>query len=115
MDPPKLLTGFNLPDLKLPTGKRDVTNVPTQALILLNDPFVNAMAKAWAEKLVKEKSVNVEESLRLMFTRAFARQPNDAEAKRWLTALHDFGGDTPEAWERLAHAFFNAKEFIYYR
>jgi hypothetical protein len=45
MDPPKFLTGFNLPDLKLPTGKRDVTNVPSQALILLNDPFVNAMAK----------------------------------------------------------------------
>jgi hypothetical protein len=49
-----------------------------------------------------------------MFTRAFARQPNDAEAKRWLAALDDFGGDAPEAWERLAHAFFNAKEFIYY-
>jgi hypothetical protein len=115
MDPPKFLTGFNLPDLKLPTGKRDVTNVPTQALILLNDPFVNAMAKAWAEKLVKEKSVNVEERLRLMFTRAFARQPNDVEAKRWLAALQDFGGDKPEAWAHLAHAFFNAKEFIYCR
>jgi hypothetical protein len=115
MDPPKFLTGFNLPDLKLPTGRRDVTNVPSQALILLNDPFVNAMAKAWAEKLVKEKSVNVEDRLKLMFTRAFARQPNDAEAKRWLAALQDFGGDKAEAWERLAHAFFNAKEFIYYR
>ena len=55
MDPPKFLTGFNLPDLKLPTGKRDVTNVPTQALILLNDPFVNAMAKAWAEKLISSE------------------------------------------------------------
>ena len=115
MDPPKFLVGFNLPDLKLPTGRRDVTNVPSQALIMLNDPFVNAMAKHWAGELSKQKSVNVEERLRLMFTRAFARQPNDEEAKRWLTALHDFGGDTPEAWERLAHAFFNAKEFIYYR
>ena len=28
MDPPKFLVGFNLPDLKLPTGRRDVTNVP---------------------------------------------------------------------------------------
>jgi hypothetical protein len=45
------LTGFNLPDLKLPTGRRDVTNVPSQALILLNDPFVNAMAKHWARRV----------------------------------------------------------------
>ncbi|MBV6500678.1 MAG: hypothetical protein CJBNEKGG_03163 [Prosthecobacter sp.] len=115
MDPPKFLTGFNLPDLKLPTGKRDVTNVPTQALILLNDPFVNAMAKAWTERLVKEKPLNTQELLRLMFKCAFGRQPNVTEAKRWMAALHDFGGDTPESWERLAHAFFNAKEFIYYR
>ena len=46
MEPPKFLVGFNLPDLRLPTGRRDTTNVPAQALILLNDPFVNAMARA---------------------------------------------------------------------
>lgn len=114
MDPPKFLTGFNLPDLKLPTGKRDVTNVPTQALILLNDPFVNAMAKAWAEKLVKSES-SEEGVIRLMFHQAYARQPSDAELQRWQSALQSFGGDTPAAWESLAHAFFNAKEFIYYR
>jgi hypothetical protein len=37
------------------------------------------------------------------------------ELQRWLAALQDFGGNTPDAWERLAHAFFNTKEFIYYR
>lgn len=115
MDPPKFLTGFNLPDLKLPTGKRDVTNVPSQALILLNDPFVNAMAKYWAGELTKQKATNSEERIRSMFVRAFGRQPNEAEQQRWLVALDDFGGDTPDAWERLAHALFNAKEFIYYR
>ncbi len=115
MDPPKFLTGFNLPDLKLPTGKRDVTNVPSQALILLNDPFVNAMAKYWAGELTKQKATNSEERIRSMFVRAFARQPGEAELKRWLSALNEFGGCTPDAWEQLAHAFFNAKEFIYYR
>jgi len=52
MEPPKFLVGFNLPDLKLPTGRRDVTNVPAQALIMLNDPFVAAMAGHWGERLV---------------------------------------------------------------
>lgn len=115
MDPPKFLVGFNLPDLKLPTGRRDVTNVPTQALILLNDPFVNAMAKHWAEQLMKDKAASAEQRLCIMFARAFAREPSNAEVKRWHSALQSFGGDTPAAWESLAHAFFNTKEFIYYR
>ncbi len=115
MDPPEFLVGFNLPDLKLPTGRRDVTNVPSQALIMLNDPFVNAMAKHWAGELMKAKAANAEERIRSMFVRVFGRQPRESEFPRWVSALSDFGGDSPDAWERLAHAFFNTKEFIYYR
>jgi len=115
MQPPEFLTGFNLPDLKLPTGRRDVTNVPSQALIMLNDPFVNAMAKHWAGELMKQGTSSRAECVHLMFTRAFAREPRDTEMRRWISALAELGGDTPDAWERLAHAFFNAKEFIYYR
>jgi hypothetical protein len=115
MDPPKFLVGFNLPDLKLPTGKRDATNVPSQALILLNDPFVNAMAKHWSDELMKNTGASREDRIRSMFERAFARQPSEAEMQRWFSALEDFAGSTADAWERLAHAFFNTKEFIYYR
>jgi hypothetical protein len=115
MDPPKFLVGFNLPDLKLPAGRRDVTNVPSQALIMLNDPFVNEMAKCWAAGLLKHQDVNREDRVRQMFGQALARAPNAAELKRWIDALQDFGGDTPDAWERLAHALFNTKEFLYYR
>jgi hypothetical protein len=115
MDPPKFLVGFNLPDLKLPAGRRDVTNVPSQALIMLNDPFVNEMAKRWATALLKDWDTSDEDRLRQMFAQALARAPNATELKRWIAALQDFGGDTPDAWERLAHALFNTKEFLYYR
>ncbi len=115
MDPPKFLIGFNLPDLKLPTGKRDVTNVPSQALIMLNDPFVNAMAKHWAAELMKQSDVTEEIRVRSMFAHALGRELDESEQQRWLAALKDFGGNTPDAWERLAHALFNTKEFIYYR
>jgi hypothetical protein len=50
-----------------------------------------------------------------MFLTAYGRPPHDTELPRWLSALNEFGGDIPDAWERLAHAFFNTKEFIYYR
>jgi hypothetical protein len=121
MAPPVFLVGFNLPDLKLPTGRRDVTNVPGQALTMLNDPFVGEMAKRWAARLLKEPHNTPEERVRAMFIDAFARTPQPAETERWTAALADFA--TPEhgtmqdeaAWAQLAHAIFNTKEFLYYR
>lgn len=122
MAPPVFLTGFNLPDLKLPTGRRDVTNVPTQALTMLNDPFVSAMAKHWAAQLLKTTHATPEERVRAMFAQAFTREPLPAEALRWTAALADFATPACQdlmrdeaAWAQLAHAFFNTKEFIYFR
>jgi hypothetical protein len=122
MDPPKFLAGFNLPELKLPTGRRDVTNVPSQALIMLNDPFVNAMAKHWAGELMKTPDPDAGVRVRRMFVRSLGREPNQMELNRWIAALKGFASETGadlmkdnHAWERLAHSFFNTKEFIYYR
>ena len=63
MDPSKFLQSFNAPDAKLPTGHRDVTQVPTQALVMLNDPFVLAMAEYWAHRLVQDGVTSVEERI----------------------------------------------------
>jgi mono/diheme cytochrome c family protein len=122
MEPAKFLVGFNLPDPRLPTGKRDSTNDPTQALIMLNDPFVAAMARHWGQQLVKNPSKTIDDQMETMFITAFSRAPTAMERKDWAGALHDFA--TPnhtdllrdeEAWTRLAHALFNTQEFIYYR
>lgn len=122
MAPPVFLAGFNLPDLKLPTGKRDVTNVPGQALAMLNDPLVSALARHWAGQLIKAPHASAEDRVRAMFVQAFGRGPGEAELKRWTAALPELrapdGDELMEdevAWSQLAHAFFNAKEFIYYR
>jgi hypothetical protein len=64
---------------------------------------------------MKNTGASREDRIRSMFERAFARQPSEAEMQRWFSALEDFAGSTADAWERLAHAFFNTKEFIYYR
>ena len=122
MDPPKFLVGFNLPDLRLPTGRRDSTNVPAQALILLNDPFVKHMASYWGKQLVTLPHAKQEERIRHMFLTAFVREPSEAELKRWTAALADLRTPgSPDllkdetAWAQLGHAMFNAKEFLYYR
>ena len=120
MAPPSFLTAFDLPDLKLPSGKRNVTNVPSQSLMMLNDPLVSPLAKHWATKLLKEPHASVEERISAMFARAFARPPQLAELQQCTTATRDFA-TTPDllhdeaAWTQLAHALFNTQEFIHYR
>ncbi|MCB1079498.1 MAG: DUF1553 domain-containing protein, partial [Verrucomicrobiae bacterium] len=120
MDPPKFLVGFNLPDLKLPSGKRDETNVPTQALVLLNDPLVKELSRQWASAELTRQADDTTR-LRSMFLKGFGRPPTSDEAERWLTAFAP--GETKEGrfstaldrWTEIAHTIFNTKEFIYYR
>jgi len=120
MDPPKFLVCFNLPSLKLPTGRRDVTNVPSQALALLNDPLVVQLAEYWAEHRLEEGGRSAEDGVRAMFIRSLGRTPRDNELRRWTNAVTSFSKSNElmsdrEAWAELAHALFNTKEFIYYR
>ncbi len=122
MDPPKFLVGFNLPDLKLPAGRRDVTNVPGQALFMMNDPLVMAMSAHWATMLIGQKRSSPEERITIMFRTAFGRPPNDVELRRWTASVRKFAEDDQgdmmqqqTAWARLAHAVFNTREFLYYR
>src|ERR687894_3300455 len=53
MEGPKFLGAFNFPGGKVTQGRRDVTNVPAQALALLNDPFVLQQAEVWADTLLR--------------------------------------------------------------
>lgn len=122
MEPPRFLVGFNLPDLRLPTGKRDATSVPAQALILLNDPFVAAMAQHWGRELVKLPHGTPADRVKHMFAVAFSRAPTAAELERWCNAARELATSgqsnimTDEAaWSQLGHSIFNTKEFLYYR
>lgn len=125
MEPPKFLAAFNQPSPKIPTGRRDTSNVPAQALALLNDPFVAEQAVQWGKSLVDEQHKTIRERLSAMFVRALGRQPTGDEVALWTAALDDFASDGVDddaallkdtaAWTRAAHALFNSKEFLYVR
>ena len=124
MAPPPFLVGFNLPAPKIPTGRRDVTSVPAQALILLNDPFVIAMADHWAGRLVADGRSVPAERVTTMFRDALGREPDSPELAVWLDALSGFAAPHAStadlmtdraAWKAVAHALFNTKEFIHHR
>jgi hypothetical protein len=125
MEPPRFLATFNQPAPKIPTGRRDVSNTPTQSLTLLNDPFVIGQAEAWASSLVTQPDASIESRVQSMFRKALSRDATSEELSRWADAARDFaeseqipGSDqmiSKSLWQTLAHAMFNTKEFLYIR
>jgi hypothetical protein len=125
MEAPRFLSAFNFPGGKVTQGRRDVTNVPAQALALLNDPFVLQQAGVWAERLVVRPDESVTARIEDMFQVALGRPPEKAERIRFervakhLADLHATTGEgvlkSKEVWQDIAHAIFNLKEFIYIR
>ena len=108
--PDQFLAVFDKPAPAAPFGKRNVSNVPAQALALLNDPLVTGQAEAWARRVLAEPAARGERLAR-MFREALARPPTEAE----LIAADDFlaSRDDLAAWADYAHTFFNLKEFLY--
>ncbi|MHC4876628.1 MAG: DUF1553 domain-containing protein [Planctomycetota bacterium] len=125
MEGPQFLELFDFPNPMSTRGRRDRTNVPAQALALLNDPFVIDQAKFWAEQLVAAGHDSIEERVQDMFRRALGRSPDATELDRFVALIRQLAGETsaPDAdllkntsvWQDAAHAMFNMKELVYIR
>lgn len=125
MEPAKFLATFNSPDPKIPTGVRDITNTPAQALSLLNDPFTIEVARQWSEQVIEDHNTNPRTRIEGMLEAAFSRSISTLELSQWETALIKLSDlrDVPEdaimnnsqLWADIAHTIFNTKEFIYLR
>jgi hypothetical protein len=121
MDPPRFLALFNQPMPKVTVGKRDRTTVPDQALALLNDPFVTAMAKAWAERVVGGEATSERGRISAMLEEAVGRPARPAEVARLAAvaaasaeARGVAAADRPTSvplWQDVAHAIFLTQEF----
>jgi hypothetical protein len=98
-------------------GRRNVSNVPAQSLILMNDPFVVSQAKLWATRMianVPDPKIRVRE----MYKFAFSRLPNDQESELlmpYISSSSDSPDEELSQWTDLAHALINTKEFIFLR
>jgi hypothetical protein len=122
MEAPKFLEVFNFPGGKVAQGRRDVTNVPAQALAMLNDPFVVQQADVWAKRLIERKADTVENRVSEVFRAALGREPSAAERERFarfvsqVAALNKVPTDgvlsSAPVWRDVTHAMFNLSEFI---
>ena len=117
---PFMLT-FDTPSPFSTMGRRNVSNVPAQALILMNDPFVATQAKGIAVRAIIENSQVLESRVRWLYELMFARLPSDGE----LSLTLEFAQQQTEAqktimtdsklWTDVVHALINTKEFIFLR
>jgi hypothetical protein len=96
-------------------GRRNVSNVPAQALVLLNDPLVQLQAKRWAARERAAPGNSDQDQLNRLCATALARLPTDEECRDCRAFLQD--RSTPDqalsAWTDLCHVLFNMKEFIF--
>jgi len=75
---PDVLDLFDFAEPSLVTGHREATNVPLQALYLMNSPFVAARAEALAARLTRQCKTEPER-IRRAFVLCYARLPEPDE------------------------------------
>jgi len=107
---PDVLDLFDFAEPSLVTGARDTTNVPVQALYLMNSPFVQTRAKALADRVVKQADSD-RQRIQLAFSLCFSR---NADAEELQIAEEFFGASSTSDEELLmsyCQALLSTAEF----
>lgn len=124
---PDVLAIFDAADPNSVTTKRNETTVPSQTAFLLNNPFVQQRALAFARRVT---SVADDEParIRLAYALALSRPPNAAEQKAAAEFLGDERNTSEQAdsgtsetsankdeaaWSRYCQLLFCLNEFLY--
>lgn len=113
-----MMLAFDTPPPFSAVGKRNNSNVPAQALILLNDPFVHEQADWMAARLLAEgqdDSARIDLAYKLTLGRAPTASEKEAIEKYLAESRASGGGDAEvrAAWKDVCHMILNLKEFIY--
>jgi mono/diheme cytochrome c family protein len=120
---------FNLFDFADPdqvVGARSSTMVPTQALFLMNSPFIKDESQRLAQRLLDDCRLDFEKRVDQVHLLALGRPaaPDDlAQAREFLSGLEaSLASQSPipddprrDAWSRYCHAIFASAEFLYRR
>jgi len=124
-EPIGFLQVFDQPEPVQPVGARGVATVPTQALTMMNSPFVRSAAERLAKRIRATLAIPQAEPSGPMvidacFAAALARQPTDAERAQFAQLLaareQATGADASGRQAALAdvcHLIFCLNEFVY--
>ena len=113
-----LLAAFDAADPSMVVGARSESNVPPQALFLLNSPWVQEQATAAARRLLAEYAgASPKQRLEIAFRRTLGRPPRSDEAQLLSAYLHE-PQSQPEveaAYAAVFQSLFACVDFRYLR
>ena len=112
----ELFEAFDFADPNLSIGRRNITTVPTQALYLMNSPFVMDESHDAARELLAQPDLTDKQRVESAYRTTLGRQPTTRErdiALRIVTPSAENTVPSPIAWERLFQALFASVDFRY--
>ena len=107
-----LLMQFDYPDANVHAEKRSVTTTPMQKLFVLNSPFMQRRAAAFAARLqggAEDDPTRIALAHRLLF----AREPDDTERALALKFLRGASAAEMSRWEQYAQLLLASNEMLY--
>jgi hypothetical protein len=114
------MTVFDAPEPTQSIGERIGTTVPTQALTMMNSPFVRQQAEKLAARIKPAAGKPLAESIDQAYQIAFSRSPNESERQRMLAFVEGqkaMLAGTPEDVEKVLTEFCQVllclNEFVY--
>jgi hypothetical protein len=118
-----MLGTFDVADPDLIVGKRDVTTVPTQALFLMNNPFVLNEATEMAKRVLKQEGLDQNGRIDLAYRLAVGRLPTETERTNVAHYIADYrksfeeakqkGNPQMAAWASFCQTLFQTGLFRY--
>ena len=121
---PEMLSLFDFPEPSIIGGVRDVTTVPTQALYMMNSPFVLQAAEQLATR-AGEATDKRRDRVRRAYQLALSRQPTASETERAIQFVdetaawvrdHERTSESEaetKAWTGLCQSILASSEFRY--
>ncbi len=114
------MTVFDAPEPTQSIGARIGTTVPTQALTMMNSPFVRQQAEKLAARIKPAADKPLAHAVDGAYRIAFARSPTDSERQRMLlfiasqkTALGAVSADVDKALVEFCQVLLCLNEFVY--
>jgi len=125
----RFLTLYDFPNAAAPVGSRDSTTVPTQALLLMNDPMVMQQAENLAHEVLSRTDMDPTETgqvsenqrrIERLYERLFQRPATDNEIQTVQSFLGEFektfqadNESQQKAWATMIHTLLLSSEFIH--
>jgi mono/diheme cytochrome c family protein len=128
---PTLLDAYDFPEMSPNCVMRRQSNVPTQALQMMNSEQMWKVARYMAGRIIDEAGPHRERQVELVYLRALSRQPAAHEKQESLAALEQLAESWPERLKKdhqdapigptadwlslagLCHTLLNSAEFIF--